>query len=91
MALTKKDIELLKETFVTKDEFTELRGEVAELRSEVKELKNDIIQFKDDILYELKGLRDEITIVVGYRDRIEEHEDRRGYIDRHLRITTKPQ
>lgn len=58
--LTKTDINRLKEVFVTKDEF--------------KDLKNDIITFKDEILHEIIKLRDDITVVIGYRDMIEDHE-----------------
>lgn len=47
--LTKIDINKLKEVFVTKDEF--------------KDLKNNIITFKDEILHEIIKLRDDITVV----------------------------
>ncbi|MEK7096966.1 MAG: hypothetical protein AAB859_01470 [Patescibacteria group bacterium] len=60
--LTKIDINKLKEVFVTKDEF--------------KDLKNDIVTFKDEILHEIIKLRDDITVVIGYRDMIEDHEQR---------------
>jgi len=36
----------------------------------------DVISFKDSILGEIRSLRDEIIIVVGYRDQIEEHDTR---------------
>jgi hypothetical protein len=60
--LTKIDINKLKEAFVTKDEF--------------KDLKNDIVTFKDEVLHEIIKLRDDITVVIGYRDMIEDHEQR---------------
>lgn len=60
--LTKIDINKLREVFITKDEF--------------KELKNDIVTFKDEILHEIIKLRDDITVVIGYRDMIEDHEQR---------------
>ena len=60
--LTKIDINKLKEIFVTKDEF--------------KDLKNDIVTFKDEILHEIIKLRDDITVIIGYRDMIEDHEQR---------------
>lgn len=60
--LTKIDINKLREAFVTKDEF--------------KDLKNDIVTFKDEILHEIIKLRDDITVVIGYRDMIEDHEQR---------------
>lgn len=60
--LTKIDINKLKEVFVTKGEF--------------KDLKNDIVAFKDEILHEIIKLRDDITVVIGYRNMIEDHEQR---------------
>jgi len=60
--LTKTDISKLREVFATKDEF--------------KEIKNNIISFKDEILQEIIKLRDDITVVIGYRDMIEDHEQR---------------
>lgn len=60
--LTKIDINKLKEILVTKDE--------------LKELKNNIISFKDEILHEIIKLREDITVVIGYRDMIEDHEQR---------------
>jgi hypothetical protein len=68
--LTKKDIQILKEVFVTRVEFKE---EIANLRAA---LKNDIITFKDAIVGEIQSMREEIAIVIGYRDKIEDHEDR---------------
>ena len=32
--------------------------------------------FKDDILFEIKAMREELAIVIGYRQRIEDHEER---------------
>lgn len=60
--LTKIDINKLREVFITKDEF--------------KDLKNNIVTFKDEILHEIIKLRDDITVVIGYRDMIDDHEQR---------------
>lgn len=68
--LTKKDFQKLEEKFASKDE---LKNEIGKLK---KELKHDIVQFKDDILSEIIKLRDDISIVIGYRDIIEDHEVR---------------
>jgi len=38
--------------------------------------KEDMIMFKDQILHEIIKLREDITIVIGYRDMIEDHEVR---------------
>lgn len=63
--LTKRDLQ--QALFQLKDE----------LKRELKqELGQDILQFKDEILFEIKGIREELAIVVGYRDRIEDHEER---------------
>lgn len=41
-----------------------------------KELEEKIISFKDAILKEIRDLREEVTIVTGYKDQIEDHETR---------------
>ena len=46
------------------------------LREEKVRSKDDIVTFKDAILKELKDMREEITLIVGYKDQIEDHEDR---------------
>ncbi|EKD87558.1 MAG: hypothetical protein ACD_36C00024G0002 [uncultured bacterium] len=46
------------------------------LREEKVPSKDDIVTFKDAILKELKDMREEITLIVGYKDQIEDHEDR---------------
>lgn len=38
--------------------------------------KNDLISFKDLILKEILNLRDDVAIVTGYRDMIEDHDQR---------------
>jgi hypothetical protein len=52
-----------------------------------KELKNDILQFKDDILGEIVKLREEVAVVNGYRDKIENHEERLEAIETELNTT----
>lgn len=47
-----------------------------ELKEDIRQVKDDIIQFKDDILHEIVDLRDDVTVVTGYRDMIEDHEER---------------
>lgn len=76
--LTKKDINLLKETFATKDE----------LKEELKKYatKEDIVTFKDEILHEIVKLRDEVAIVGGQRDMLEDHDQRIETIEKHLHI-----
>ncbi len=54
----------------------------------IKEMKNifatkdEVVQFKDQILKEIKDLRDDVTVVVGYRDTIEDHEQRITKLER---------
>jgi hypothetical protein len=74
--ITKTDITKLEEKFVTKEEF---------LR-ETKSIKTLIIEFKDAILHEIQGLREDVTIVTGYKDQIEDHETRIETIEKHLPI-----
>jgi len=64
--LTNSDINKLKETFATKDE----------LQMAKNDLKNDLVNFKDAILHEILAMRDELSIVLGYREQIEDHEHR---------------
>ena len=72
--LTKKDkadlVQEFSKIFATKEELAHV---TTELR---RELKNDILQFKDDILFEIKAMREELAIVIGYRQTIENHEER---------------
>ena len=79
MSLTRNDLQAIRS--LVKDEV-----EASEKRTESK-----MIQFKDEILNEVKGLRQEVTIVVGYKDQIEEHEDRLNTVDKHLNINSIPQ
>ncbi|QQG43989.1 MAG: hypothetical protein HYW86_03955 [Candidatus Roizmanbacteria bacterium] len=58
--LTKSDLEQIKKI----------------INMELEPLKEDIVLFKDEILYEIIDLRDDISVVVGYRDLIEDHEQR---------------
>ncbi len=47
-----------------------------------KELKNDLLTFKDEILGEIKDLRDDVAVVTGYKDQIEDHEVRIDKLER---------
>lgn len=75
--ITDADVKKLKNVFATKKELEATTIELVKYIGEVKtELKNDILDFKDQIMHELNKIRDDITVVVGYRDRIEDHEVR---------------
>jgi len=47
-------------------------------------LKNDILQFKDEILTEIVHLRDDFAILTGYRDSLEDHEQRIDELEKHV-------
>jgi hypothetical protein len=74
--LTKTDWKKLKETFATKEELKEFKTEILAA----------IISFKDVILHEIQGLREDVTIVTGYKDQIEDHETRIETIEKRLQI-----
>lgn len=52
------------------------KSEFVEEINKVFATKHDLIQFKDDILFEIKAMREELAVVIGYRQRIEDHEER---------------
>lgn len=61
--LTKKDIQLLKASL--QDTFVTR-----------EEFNDKLLQFKDDILSEIKNMREDLAVTIGYRGLIEDHEDR---------------
>ena len=71
--ITDADITKLKTIFATKDDL-----KLYATKDDLKEYANkkDIIEFKDAILKEIRDMRDEIALVIGYKDQIEDHEDR---------------
>jgi hypothetical protein len=93
--LTKKDIQMIREAlvqdfkkvfleegkkiFATKEELQEVR---IELKNDIQLLKEDVLLFKDEILGEVKAMREELTIVVGYRQYIEDHDERISALER---------
>jgi hypothetical protein len=50
-------------------------------------LRNEIIQFKDDILGEIVKLREDVAVVNGYKDQIEDHESRLVTVETKLDIS----
>jgi hypothetical protein len=73
--LTKKDISKLEEKFATKDDLKAFATKI------------DLVDFKDAILHEIKGLREDVTLVTGYKDEIEDHDIRINRIEKHLHLT----
>ncbi len=73
--ITNADITKLKAVFATKEDLKQCAT------------KNDLINFKDVILHEIQNLRDDLTVATGYRDALEDHEDRLETIETQLQIT----
>jgi hypothetical protein len=78
-ALTDDDIKLLHETFATKDELKEVKSLVAHLPT-----KTEFYTAMDKIMGEIKAMREELAIVTGYEDKIEDHEDRITAVEKKL-------
>lgn len=72
--LTKTDISKLKEIFATKDDLKRFAT------------KDDILTFKDVILKEIRDMRDEVALVSGQRDMLEDHEIRIETVEKQLHI-----
>lgn len=62
--LTNQDINKLKSIFATKEEFKELKNEFIDI----------VTNFKDTILTEIIKIREDIAVITGYRELIEDHE-----------------
>ncbi len=73
--ITDNDIKKLKTVFATKEDLKACAS------------KEDLIEFKDAILKEIRDLRDDITVTTGYRDTLEDHEDRLEVIGTKLAIS----
>ncbi|MDO8497918.1 MAG: hypothetical protein Q7S61_05245 [bacterium] len=59
---------------------------VKELLDEQKEdLEEKITRFKDEILHEIVDLRDDVAVITGYRDMIEDHEIRLTSVEKTLK------
>jgi len=63
--------------FATKDQLSDTTKELVDLIYSVRtELKEDLVNFKDSILTEIIKLREDVAVVIGYRDLIEDHDKR---------------
>ena len=69
--LTKNDIKLLKEVFATKEDLNAVKDGLKKYAT-----KEDLVNFKDAILHEIVAMRQELAIIIGYRDQIEDNEVR---------------
>lgn len=82
--ITDDDIKKLKKVFVTKNELKKELKRFAtkdDLADSVRELREEIINFKDSILSEIIKLREDVTVIIGYRDLIENHDKRIGKLE----------
>lgn len=61
-----------------------------EIQSSEKRFENKVLEFKDAILKEIKDMRDEVAIVGGQRDMLEDHDQRIETIEKHLHIQPSP-
>ncbi len=90
---TKKDIALLivamKEVFATKDDLIRFATK-DDLNTLEKKFEEKVSVFKDAILKELKDMRDEVAIVGGQRDMLEDYDQRIETIEKHLHILPTP-
>jgi len=71
--------------FATKDDLKAFATEES-LKKTQKSMEDAIINFKDEILHEIKGLREEISIVMGYKDQIEDIDYRVERLEKHTKI-----
>ncbi len=84
--LTNNDLLKLKKLLATKQDLKKIEQRLGNLET-TSASKKDTVTFKDEILHEIKGLREEVTLVIGYKDQIEDHETRIETIEKRLRIT----
>ncbi len=75
---------ILEEILKLKDSFLGLEDRVINFE---KSITNKVLESEDKVMGELKDLREEATIVVGYRDMISSLEDRVEKLEKHTKIT----
>ena len=74
--ITDSDIKKLKTVFATKDGLKKLEAR----------LINNVVEFKDEVLHEIIKLREDMIIVSGHRDMLEDHEQRIGKLEKTVMI-----
>lgn len=88
--ITDADVKKLERKFATKDDLKKFATKDDLKKCATKDdLKNyatrdDLVNFKDDILSEIIKLREDIEVVIGYRDMIEDHDQRIGKLEAKL-------
>lgn len=63
------------------DRVDTLSHRVDKLLNKLDEFKNKVYELFDKVMGELKAIREEQTIIVGYKDQIEDHETRIGKLE----------
>jgi predicted nucleic acid-binding Zn-ribbon protein len=88
--ITKKDIDLLKSVFATKDDIvkinhdiTGINDDITGIKGNITGIKDAIVEFKDIILKEIQAMREELIIISGYKDTLEDHEIRIEKLEKH--------
>ncbi len=84
--LTKVDIQLLKDIFVTKEEFNDLKSEFQELKSDFGEFKHKMDGMYNMLVEFLKEIRDNREEQTILAHRSSDHEDRIQAIESKLEI-----
>ncbi len=88
--ITRQDLtEILRKelkNFATKDDLNSFEKRIGDRFA----TKGDLVTFKDAILKEIKDMRDEVAIVGGQRDMLEDHELRIETVEKHLHIQPVP-
>lgn len=64
------------------EELKKINNRIEKIEIKMNTVHESIIQFKDDILKEIIDLRDDVTVVTGYRDMIEDHKQRIGKLEK---------
>ncbi len=67
--------------FATKDDLKRFAT-----KDDIISIKDDLLSFKDAILKEILNLRDDVAIVTGYRDMIEDHDQRIAVLEKKVGI-----
>ena len=71
---------------LTKSDTQTIKKIVKELLDEQKvDLEEKLTRFKDEILHEIVDLRDDVAVITGYRDMIEDHEIRLTSVEKTLK------
>lgn len=56
------------------------------IKGEQESLRGDLLIFKDEILSEVRATRQELSIIIGYRDQIEDHETRLFKVEKKISL-----